>query len=196
MTPGPHILRARGPGRALAALLAVLAGAWLVLAPARPAAAQGLPASPGEYDVKAAFLYNLALFTRPDGAGGARTDDYAICVHGPSNPFGGALAKLSGRAVDQRRVSVRTGVPTDQLRECSLVFFAGSERAAVARAASTLAGLPVVTVSEGFDAPVPGVMFNLDVAAQRIVFDVNTAAGRAARLDISANLMRLARAVH
>lgn len=186
----PH---ARSACRALAALLA---GAWLaLLAPGTPALAQALPALPGEYDVKAAFLYNLALFTRAETASGARTDDYTICVHGP-NPFAGSLAKLSGRAVDQRRVSVRTNVPAEQLRECSLVFFAATDRAAVSRAAAALAGLPIVTVTEGFEAPVPGVVFNLDVAAQRIVFDVNASAGRAARLDISANLMRLARAVH
>ncbi len=177
----------------------------------------GLPnlsvAQVSEYEVKAAFLFNFALFTQPISkvpstvasstidlaASEAKTDDnavvYRICIYGKS-PFGAALKSLANRKIARRPIIVAQDVALETLKACSLVFIAEEDRDAVRRATTVTQGLPIITVAESKEFPLKNIMFNLTVIDDKVAFQINTVAAKAQQLDISTKLIRLAKSVH
>jgi YfiR/HmsC-like len=162
-----------------------------------------------EYEVKAAFLFNFALFTQPiataataapavpptQSSAEAAAPPYRICIHG-KDPFGAAAKSLSSRKVAGRAVALLPGVSLDELKACQMVFIGETERDAVRRAVSALGGLPIITVAEAKEFPFAGVMFNLILVDEKVAFQVNTVAAKNQQLDVSAKLIRLAKNVH
>lgn len=165
-----------------------------------------------EYEVKAAFLFNFALFTQPiataapavpvvpavpqaQSSAEAAVPPYRICIHG-KDPFGAAAKSLSSRKVAGRAVALSQGVSLDELKACQMVFIGETEREAVRRAVSALGGLPIITVAEAKEFPFAGVIFNLILVDEKVAFQVNTVAAKSQQLDVSAKLIRLAKNVH
>ncbi len=177
------------PRRPLLAAARVLA---LVAAAACALGAGTARAQVDEYDVKTAFVYNLALFTV---AADAREGDYAVCVFG-RDPFGARLKALETRTIDKRRIAVRNVASVEALAGCSFVFFGQVDRRERVAALRALAGRPVVTATESTDFPQPGLMYHLDVERQRVVVDVNQDALRTAGMQVGTQMLRVARRVH
>lgn len=149
----------------------------------------------GEYDVKAAFLFNFAVFTTRAAAQPLpASTPYAICVYG-KDVFGPALKSIAGRQIDGRMVAVRQAHTLDELRPCQLVFLGDIDRSTAAKVTSAIAGMGIITVAEVKDFPLSGVVFNLIVADERVAFQVNTVAARTQQLEVSSKLLRLARGV-
>src|SRR5580698_11574234 len=74
-----------------------------------------------EYRLKAAFLYNFALFTEwPAGTGSALN----LCVYG-RDQFGEEINALQGKPVGERRVVVHRVTSVQGLSVCQVVFIAG-----------------------------------------------------------------------
>jgi hypothetical protein len=165
----------------VSALVPACLALLLALAPAR---AQEIP----EYRLKAAFLYNFAAFTEWPAEVGRTLN---LCVHGP-DPFGAELDTLGGRAVGQRRISVRRTAGLEALKDCQIVFVAGGAIDQLPRLTEALRGLPVLTVADSPDAARKGVVLNMKVVGGRVTFDANLGAARTARLVLSSKLLRLA----
>ncbi len=141
-----------------------------------------------EYRLKAAFLYNFALFTEwPEDGNAALT----VCVAGPDT-FGGELAALNGKAVGLRRIRVTWADIDGPLAGCHLVFIPASANDAIPNVIAQLAGRPVLTVADSQGAAQRGVMLNMTVAQDKIVFEANTRAARSARIGLNSKLLRLA----
>lgn len=157
--------------------------AWAGLAVAPPAAAVG------EYELKAAFLYNFASFTEwPPGAAPGMT----VCVLGP-DPFGPVLDGLRGKSVQGVPIEVRRLTALSEARGCRILFLGSGEDPAALAALRTS---PVLTVADSRDAARRGVMIGLFVDGGRIGFEVNTGAAGSAGLTLSSKLLRLARQVY
>lgn len=158
-----------------AALAATLGGA--------PATGDG-----GEAALKAAFLYNFALYTEWPELGAV----FEICVLG-RDELGEALDALSAKAVAGRPIRVRrlgdTAVPED----CNLLFVAPPHSERLDGVLAPLAARPLLTIAEHAANATP--MLRLSLEQGRLVFDVNQTAARAAGLSFSAKLLRLARSV-
>ena len=173
--PAPRPFSTTSKSRTLAAALALaLCGA--------PAASGDAAAVP-EYAAKAAFLLNIAKYaTWPPQAFG---DD----------PFGGALDRVvSGRVINDRRVTVRRSKRAADLRGAHVVFIASSESE---RAAGICAGLAeggslCVGDTENTAAVTA---INFSVESGKIVFSVNLAAVRRSNVAISSKLLQLAKNV-
>jgi len=162
-----------------------------------------------EYEVKAAFLFNFALFTQPIGtvtsappqvppAGEAVAPPYRICIHG-KDPFAAAAKSLVGRKVAGRVVLVLQDVGLGELKTCQMIFIGEQEREAVRRVVNLVNGFPIITVIEAKEFPFAislGVMFNLILVDEKVAFQVNTVAAKNQQLDVSAKLIRLAKNVH
>ena len=85
-------------------------------------------AKPGEYQVKAAYLYNFGRFVEwPSGSSVSKGDPFTICVLGP-DPFGPALdATLAGETIDGISVVPRrVSRPQDAVR-CRILFISSAE---------------------------------------------------------------------
>ena len=165
--------------------------AALVLSVVRPCAADG-PSR--EYLVKAAFIYNFTQFiTWPKDAYSCADSPFIVGVLG-DDPFDGTLEQaMDGKTVDGHPVVVRHFASVDQLGPCQVLFVPQSQEDSMAAVMSRLAATPVLTIgeSEDFLPGDGGIRFLLEDG--KIHFEINPAATDAARLKISAKLMKLAR---
>ena len=168
--------------RARACLAALLLALCAVAPAAR--AADDLP----EYRLKTAFLYNFALFTEwPADVG----NTLRLCVFGP-DPFGVELDGLQGKAVGERSIAVQRKTGLDGLKGCQIVFVAPAAAGQLPRVLEALEGQTVLTVADSPGAARQGVALNMAVSQNKVSFEANLKAARAARLNLSSKLLRLA----
>ena len=154
----------------------------------QPARADELP----EYRLKAAFLYNFALFTEwPADVG----DTLHLCIDG-EDPFGEEIDGLQGKAVGERTLAVLRKANGDSLRGCQIVFVATSAMPNLRHVLDELGDKPVLTVADSPDAARHGVALNMAVAKSKVTFEANLKAARDAHLNLSSKLLRLATEVH
>ena len=178
---------------ARAALVRALGCCLLVALPAHAYA------QVSEYELKAAFLFNFALFTQPTAAAAKPAvldaEPYRICIYG-KDPFGAAARTLNARLIAGRPIVVKPAVAIEELKQCQLVFIGEVERESARRAANAISGLPIITVAESKDFPSTAAIFNLLLVDDKVAFQVNTQAARSHQLEVSAKLTRLAKNVH
>jgi hypothetical protein len=156
--------------------------ALIVFAPA--ALSDDLP----EYRLKAAFLYNFALFTEwPSDIGSTLN----LCVYG-RDPFGEEIDALQGKPVGDRRMVVRRVTSGEGLAVCQIVFIADPSAEAISRLLSSLRGAAVLTVADVPGAARQGIALNMNVVKNKITFEANLAAARAANVKLSSKLLSLA----
>jgi len=179
-------------------LQAALAGALLTLglaATLSPALAQGSPDARRPLTVsdpatlKAAFLYNFALYTSwPPPPPSAMT----LCAFG-RDELGAAFDALASKQVDGKPVQVRRVDTAAEVKGCHLLYVPESASGNLPGLARSLAAQPVLLVSDagGLDAS----MILIETEGSRLVFSVNLTRVRSAGLDVSSKLLRLARAV-
>jgi hypothetical protein len=156
--------------------------ALMVFAPA--ALSDDLP----EYRLKTAFLYNFALFTEWPANVGSTLN---LCVYG-RDPFGEEIEALQGKPVGDRRMVVRRVASVEGLTVCQIVFIADASVDAISRVLSSLRGGTVLTVADVPGAARLGVALNMNVVKNKITFEANLAAARAANLKLSSKLLSLA----
>lgn len=165
--------------RAAAGLLSVA-----LLALALPAYSQSKP----EYRLKAAFVYNFALFTDWPAETGHSLN---LCIYG-TDPFGTEIDALQGKPVGARILAVHRRPPGDSLAGCEIVFIAPSAISAVASVLERLQGSAALTVADSPGAAQSGVALNMSVTEDKVAFEANLTAARGARLNLSSKLLHLA----
>jgi hypothetical protein len=160
-----------------------------LLAGAVPALAQPVP----EPDMKAAFVFNFAVFTEwPQEVLGAGAP-LKVCASADA-PLYAALGKLNDKVVNGHRIAVLRLAGTS-LRSCHLLVLGGAERERWQQIRRELAGANVLTVSDDKAISADGAVIGMSVANQRIGFDIDMGAARGAGLTLSSKLLRLARSV-
>jgi hypothetical protein len=165
---------------------ALMGALWLaaLLLCATSARANDLP----EYRLKAAFVYNFILFTEWPAATDGTLN---LCIHG-KDPFGPEIDGLQGKAVAGRSIAVQRKAAGESLKNCHAVFIAASLIDSLPRVLETMAGQPTLTVADSPGAMRQGVALNMGVAQGKVTFEANLQAARAAGLNLSSKLLRLA----
>jgi hypothetical protein len=177
--------------------MALVLGAAIALsAGTGPAAAA--PREAAEAEVKAALLYNFALFIEWPADPPATPQPYFVIGVVGDDPLGDALeAAIAGKRVHDRPVVVQRWSSADACRahaaECRMVYVSESEAPHVQRLLETLDGRPVVAVSmiRGFARL--GGHVELYLESKRMRFEINPAAAERSRLRVSSKLLGLAR---
>jgi YfiR/HmsC-like len=141
-----------------------------------------------EYRLKAAFLYNFALFTEWPADLGTTLN---LCVYG-RDPFGAEIDALQGKAVGSRSLVVHRVTSLEALPACQMVFIADPSGSGIARVLSSLRGASALTVTDAPGAAKQGVALNMIVVNNKITFEANLTAARAANLKLSSKLLSLA----
>jgi hypothetical protein len=141
-----------------------------------------------EYRLKAAFLYNFALFTEWPAEVGSTLN---LCVYG-KDPFGDELDGLQGKAVGDRRLAARRVTSIEALSACQVVFIAGPSGDGISRVLSALRGATVLIIADVPGAAKQGVALNMSVVNSKITFEANLTAARAANVKLSSKLLSLA----
>lgn len=146
-----------------------------------------------EQDIKAGLLYNFLRYTewpQPAPAGASMV----VCVYG-RDPFGGRLASMAGRTVNQRTIEVRTVHEAAQANTCSLLFLGAEERANWPGLRAQLGERGILTVSDYDGFARSGGMIEFTRVNNRIGVRVNVQAAEAANLSVQDRLLRLASVV-
>lgn len=170
------------------------ARAWLLLLVCCSplAALAGAGAAVPESDMKAAFVFNFAVFTEwPQEVltGGA---PISLCASASSAMFA-SLSQLNDKMVNGHRVAVRTSATS--VRSCHVLVLERADRERWGQLKRDLSGTSVLTVADDRAIGADGAVIAMSTEEQRIGFSVDLAAVRAARLTLSSKLLRLARSV-
>lgn len=163
----------------------------LLVAVSAPVLAQ-LQAS--EPELKAAILINMLLFIDWPANSLQSRDRLTIC-HLSDSAVARALVRLDGKVRKHQQLQT---IRTDgaQLAHCHVVYLAPGDEAQLPEVVQGLRATRGVLITGDTPGYVErGVMINLELAAGRVVFDVNLSAARQAGLNISSKALRLARTV-
>lgn len=153
------------------------------------AAAQAVP----EYELKAAFIYNFALFV--DWPGDARKEGaFILCIAG-GGLSGAAFDVLEGKPVRSQKLAVKRVDGMQRLDECHMLYIAPTEEMRLNQILELAGSRSILTVADAEGWSERGVMINLVTRRKRLAFDVNLNALRRAGLVMSSRLLRLANSV-
>lgn len=150
----------------------------------------------GEYQIKAAFLYNFAKFVEwpPSGFSDASAP-LRICVLG-QDPFGQELRDITNdKSINGHKLQVDQVADLQMARTCHILFIASSEKAQLKRILESLRGTDALTVGDTKGFVEQGGMINFVLEDNRVRFEVNLKAAEQARLKVSAKLLNVARNV-
>lgn len=174
-------------------LLALL----LVLLLAGGQARAQLPAGADEAELKAAILFNFAMFTEWPVDSLPASAPLRLCVF-QGNALLTALTGLQEKQVNGHRMSVRTlpAAPgAAQLAACHLLVLDAQDRERWPLLKHDLATSSVLTIADDRIIGTNGAMISFGIDNRRVGFDVDLVPVRQARLTLSSKLLRLARSV-
>ena len=164
----------------------LLPGALLVLC--CPVSVPASEHQQGEYQVKAAFLYNFARFTSwPEHS----NSEFRLCVLG-DDPFSEALDALVGKTIHNEPLAIARLDHSSELNGCELVYISTSYTDKLDEVIAQLREQAILTVSD-IDAFIDhGGIIGFRVIDNKIRFEINTSAAAMAGLSISSRLLSLA----
>ncbi|HXT10993.1 MAG TPA: YfiR family protein [Candidatus Angelobacter sp.] len=170
----------------LLAFFAALAG---------PVAARAESALQREYEIKAAYLYNFINYIDwPEDAFPAPGGTITIGIVGQS-PFDAALEVLNGKQIKGRTVALKQITDTKELDQCQIVFINSSEKARLPELLEKLKDSRALTVSEIDGFAQQGGIINFISEHNKVRFEINPDAARRLGLNISSELLKLAKVV-
>lgn len=175
----------RATSQRLRRLCAVLAVVLATVAWMRATYAQ-MQAS--EVQIKAAFIYNFALFTDWPADAMLAGAPMVVCVTA-EHPLQAALEKLTGKPVRGHRLEIRK-INDGAVAGCHLLVLGAQSSGSVRLDPAS----PVLTVGDGHKGALTP-MIALALQDNRVVFDIDAGAARLAGLQLSSQLLRLARSV-
>jgi hypothetical protein len=146
-----------------------------------------------ENALKAAFIYNFAMFTtwktQP-----AQGPAFNVCVDHDS-PLKTALRELSGKSVDNRPWTVRVMPPVSNASICQILVYRPHNGVLDTEVAAAIHGNSVLLVTDGGQARINRAVITLVLDQNRLHFDVDLKAAEERGVSLSSNLLRLARDV-
>ncbi len=174
-------------GRATGTALALV----LLLAPRAT-----LAESPGEYQVKGAFLYNFAKFVDWPAEVLAGRERFRICVLASPRVERQLREVVEGKSAGALAVEVYAASAASEGPACQILFVASSRGVSAEEVAREVSGASVLTVGETERFALDGGMVNFVSESKKLRFEINKASVEAAGLGISSHLLKLAHSVY
>jgi len=152
--------------------------------------------APGEYQMKAAFLFHFAEFVEwPAEAFQELNGPLTYCIVG-DDPFRGALDEsLRGKRVGLHPLRVEHLKVSEPVQRCHVVFLGPTESKRLPEVLASVAGNPVLTVGDSESFVKGGGMIAFCLEGTKMRFEINLAAANTAKLKISARLLALAKTI-
>jgi hypothetical protein len=175
----------------LRSLLCALCVALLALpAPGR------ITAPPGEYQVKAVYLFNFGQFVEwPDRVFDSPAAPFVIGIFG-EDPFGSTIDEVvRGEMLGAHPLEIRRFTDIRELSRCHILFIGRREAARLREALAAVRGRSVLTVTDIEGAEREGAIIVLFNQNNRIRMRINLPAARASDLVISSKLLRPAQVI-
>src|SRR6266496_4319659 len=148
----------------------------------------------GEYQVKAAYLYNFAKLAEwPPAVLPSATSPLSFCIFGPDDDLANVFrTTLAGKAVGEHSISVKSTATPKDLGTCNLVFFRSSEKGSTAAAIASLNAPGVLLIGEQEDFLSSGGMLNLVLRDGKVRFQVNSSALEQGDIRYDASFLSMA----
>ncbi len=147
--------------------------------------------NPGEYEVKAAYIYDFGKFVAWP-AKVAPADDFPICVLG-EDPFGATFdATIAGETISGKKVVVNRIAKPQEAVSCRILFISASEESQLKEILAALDKTSVLTVSDISQFTRRGGMIQFVTDANRVRFEVNVTTAERAGLTLSSQLLKVA----
>ncbi len=188
-----RIVARRGFRRWCSSLIRLLLAGILTLSPPLAAAQQNRS---GEYELKAAFLYNFTRFVEwPTGTYADLQAPTVLCILG-QDPFGSALTRaIAGKTSNGRPLLIRRLQPKEATRGCHVLYISSSERKSIPQIFGAVKGSNALTVGETDQFAAHGGVIQLILQDKQVRFEINVDAASQEGLKISSKLLALARIV-
>lgn len=150
-------------------------------------------ASVRDYQVEAVFLFNFTQFVAwPSAAFDGEAAPIVIGVLG-DDPFDGYLeATVRGETVAARSLAVRRYRSADEIGPCHVLFISRSEAGRIEQVVARLKSRNVLTVSDADGFIERGGMIRFVLESGHVKLRINIDAVRAAGLEPSSKLLRVA----
>jgi hypothetical protein len=157
-----------------------------------PAAQANAPSR--EYQVKAAFIYNFTQFIEwPDKSFSDARSPLVVAVVG-ADPFGGLLENtFAGKTIANRTVAIKYFARTEDIGACHVLFVPPNEAGNLSEGLKRLDGQAVLLIGENDSFTADGGSIRFYTENNKIRFEVNLDATRAAGLKLSSKLLQLAK---
>ena len=170
-------------------LIACVAAFALLVSPCGGAARL----EPTEYGLKSVFLYQFCRFMEwPRSAFSSPTDPFVIGILG-DDPFGPLLNEaVQGEMYHGHPIRIERYHSPREIKRCQLLFISRSGMDQVDDVLSAVAGKSIVTVGETEGFLDHGGMIALTAEHNRVRLRVNASSLRAANVDVSSKLLRVA----
>ena len=162
----------------------------LITAAVVPLSALGEERKPGEYEVKAVFIYNLAKFIEWPDKSFDNSSTLTLYILG-DDPFGSELDAIRDKLIQGRRVVVKQIDSPDDLDNAGILFIPSSEKERLRNILKSISDLPILTVGDTKSFAQRGVMINFYLENSKIRFEINLEAANLAGLKISSNVLRM-----
>ena len=172
--------------RKLAAILILI----LITAAVATQSTLGQERKLGEYEVKAAFIYNLAKFVEWPGKSLDDVSTLNLYIIG-DDPFGTDMDAIRDKLIKGKRIVIKQIDSPDALKNAGILFISSSEKEQLPDILKGISGLPILTVGDTKSFAQRGVMVNLYLENSKIRFEINLEAANLAGLKISSNLLRM-----
>lgn len=152
--------------------------------------------TPGEYQLKAAFLFNFAKFIQwPASAFPSAQSEFEICILG-DDPFGKSIDDvLRDKAISEHPVAILRCKGLSDLTHCHIVFVSSSEKKRLSEILASLKGANALVVGETDGFAESGGAIQFTIENQRVRFIINVDAAEHAGLQVSSKLLALAKVV-
>ena len=156
----------------------------------------GTSRSTDEYELKAAFLYNFARYTKwPDDAFATKKSPFVVAIVG-EDPFGDHLEEtFRKRTVRGRRVVLKRYEKAKDIKTAHILVLGELGNDERKKCLKAVARRPVLTIADTGGVEKSGAVLGFFVDKKRIRFEIAPSRVKAARLKMSSQLLRLARIV-
>jgi len=154
------------------------------------------PLAVSEYELKAAYLYNFALFTTwPQEKMADGNPNMIFCVVA-QDAQSASISNLQSKKIRDRSILVRQISLPEEGRGCHVLFFDANAMEAVPKLLEAVRDTGTLTVTDMPDMMRKDAVISMVIENGRLAFDVNLFNARRARLILSSKLLKLARSAN
>lgn len=150
----------------------------------------------GEYKLKAAFVYNFTKYVKwPDRAFAHDNDPIVVAVLG-QDPFKGELDDaLRDKTIGTHKLVVQRFKTFDDLAPCHLLFVPATEASKLPKIREHYENSTTLLVGESDRFAARGGAIGFYIQDKKVRFEINPAATARAGVEVSSQLLKLARVV-
>jgi hypothetical protein len=172
----------------------ILAAACLAMLGQPEACAQ--PRAAPEYQLKAAFLYNLLQFIEwPDDTFKDAATPLTICIFDPQ-ACGSSFDAYWQNTVNGRKLLFKHCAKLQDSSAGDVLFLNSQDRKVVQEMLDAVRGRPILTVGEVVGFAQMGGIINFYSMDNKLRFEINPRAAKRAGLKLSSEILKVARIAH